>query len=295
MKQRHLTLEDWFVPVSAAQRAAGLEAYEAHLAARDGRPDVATRHLPCREARMAQFRHDDGRFQGRIDAAQFAAYLHATPGPGTPDAPPVPLDLLFVFACVRANTYEEYAVEQLIETIELHQEAMPNLVNLTIMFEEYYHTKFLCSIAALFGLNLGVAPTPPFVVRALIAGLRHLPLWVAHPLTLCAEIIGLALFLQLYELAGAVFADDPALRHAIELRLGEVIADELGHISYNRLLITPVGLQIARRLLPLVARGSRHGLPGTEALGLYPFSFAAMYDWHVGCLPDGILDQAFLA
>ncbi len=51
---------------------------------------------------------------------------------------------------------------------------------------------------------------------------------------------------------------------------------------------------MARMLLPVVASGSRYGLPGTEGLGLYPFPFAAMQNFHLGLLPRFILDHAFI-
>lgn len=293
-ERRSLAFDDWFVPVPASQHNAAIAAYEAHLVARNGQPDVARKVLPEREASITRLAGDQSRFKGRIDADLFAAYMRTTPGRSLPETPGVPPELLFVFACVRANTYEAYSVEKLIETAPVTWNTVTERINTTIMFEEYYHTRFLCTIADLFGLPVEMSPQPPLVVRALIAGLGHLPRRIAHPLTLCAEIMGLALFVKLFELAGTLFAAEPALRAAIETRLGEVLADELGHISYNRLQLSPAGLQAARWLLPMVARGSRYGLPGTEALGLCPFPYTAIRHMPLGLLPHSILEQAFI-
>ena len=244
---------------------------------------------------MARLARDRCRFKGRIDPELFAAHVQGVHRRNTPATRSLPHDLLFVFACVRANAYEAYSVEKLIDTAHFAQATMQDRINLTIMLEEYYHTRFLLSIADLFDLTLDYTPHPPFVVRALIAGLGYLPRGIAHPLTLCSEIMGLALFVKLFALARTVFAAEPAICEAIEVRLGEVIADELSHISYNRLQLRPAGLNTARMLLPVVASSSRYGLPGTAGLGLCPFPFAAMQHFHSGLLPRFILDHAFIA
>jgi len=293
--RRNMSLDDMFVPFPEAQRGDAIEAYAAHLAARDGIPEVSSRILPHREKTMARLAEDSCRFKGRIDPELFLAYVQSAHLRHPPATRSLPRDLLFVFACVRANTYEAYSVEKLIDTAHFVQETRQDRINLTVMLEESYHTRFLLSVAELFDLTVDAAPQPPLVVRALIAGLGYLPRGIAHPLTLCAEIMGLALFVKLFELAGTIFAAEPAMREAIEMRLGEVITDELGHISYNRLQHRPAGLKAARMLLPVVASGSRHGLPGTEGLGLCPFPFAAMQNFPLGRLPRFILDHAFIA
>lgn len=293
--RRNMSLDDLFVPFPASQRGDAITAYAAHLAARDGLPEVAGRRLPHREATMTRLAGDRRLFKGYIDPELFAAHVHAAHLRQTPATRSLPRALLFVSACVRVNSYEAYSVEKLIATAHFAQETMQDRINLMIMFEESYHTRFLLSIADLFDLTVDDMPQPPLVVRALIAGLGYLPRGIAHPLTLCSEIMGLALFVQLLELAGTIFNAEPAMRNAIEVRLGEVIADELGHISYNRLQLRPAGLKMAQRLLPVVASGSRHGLPGTAELGLYPFPFAAMQNLQFGRLPRFILDQAFIA
>ena len=244
---------------------------------------------------MTRFRRDSCLFKGRIDPERFAAHMHATYQHRPALTSDLPAALLFVFTCVRANTYEAYAVENLLATVANTQDTRRQRSNLIIMLEEYYHTRFLLSIADLFDLTVTAPSPPPFVVRALIAGLAHLPNSVAHPLTLCSEIIGLALFVKLLELARTIFAAEPALREAIEVRLGEVIADELGHISYNRLHLGPTGLKVAQWLLPHVANGTRYGMPGAAGLGLYPFPLEAIHDLQVHRLPRFILEHAFIA
>jgi len=285
----------WFVPIAVSQRNDALAAYAAHLAVRDGIPDVSGRILPQRQETLTRFGGERHLFKGRIDPERFATHMYAAYQHRPSASLDLPADLLFVFTCVRANTYEAYAVEHLLATVDSAQDTMRQRTNLIIMLEEYYHTSFLLSIADLFDLTVPAPAPPPFVVRALIAGLAHLPNGVAHPLTLCSEIIGLALFVKLFELAGTVFAAEPALREAIEVRLGEVIADELGHISYNRLHLGRSGLKMAQWLLPRVANGTRYGMPGAAGLGLYPFPSEAIQDLQVHRLPRFILDHAFIA
>jgi hypothetical protein len=207
----------------------------------------------------------------------------------------LPRDLVLVFACVRVNAYEAYSVEKLIDTADFDREAVDDRIRLTVMFEEYYHTRFLLSVADLFGLKVDFTPPPPLPVRAVVAGLGRLPERVAHPLTLTSEIVGLALFAALLERTGEVFAADGEIRDAIESRICEVITDELGHISYNRLKLGPHGLRVARMLLPVVAAGTRGSLPGTEAIGLCPFPSSAIRDLSVDRFPAEVRARAFLA
>ena len=244
-----MSLAAWFVPVPASQRDDALAAYAAHLARRDGNPDVPTRTLSQREATLLRLAREQRCFAGRIDPECFAAHMRTVPRQRPATMPAVPADLQFVCTCIRANTYEEYAVNKLLRTVVYTQhDTMQQRTNVIIMLEECYHTRFLLSIAELFALPVLPPAPPPFVVRTLIASLASLPTLLAHPLTLCSEILSLALFVKLLELAGSIFATEPALRQAIAVRLGEVIADELGHISYNRLHLSPAGLAMAQRL-----------------------------------------------
>ncbi len=65
--RRNMSLDDMFVPFPEAQRGDAIEAYAAHLAARDGIPEVSSRILPQREKTMARLAEDSCRFKGRID------------------------------------------------------------------------------------------------------------------------------------------------------------------------------------------------------------------------------------
>ena len=179
--RRDMSLADLFVPFPESQRGGAIEAYAAHLAARDGTPEVSSKRLPYREATMTRFTGDRCCFKGRIDPKLFATHLQSAHRRHTPGTQSPPRTLLFVFACVRANSYEAYSVQKLIDTAHFAQETMQDRINLTIMFEEYYHTRFLFNIADLFDLAIDYSPQPPRVVRALIAGLGYLPRGIAQP------------------------------------------------------------------------------------------------------------------
>src|ERR1043166_7984181 len=96
--QRNMSLVDLFVPLPASQCGDALAAYAAHLAARDGTPDVASRRLPHREETLARLAGDRCRFKGRIDPALFSAHMQSAHLRPTPAPCRLPRDLLFVFA-----------------------------------------------------------------------------------------------------------------------------------------------------------------------------------------------------
>ena len=60
----------------------------------------------------------------------------------------------------------------------------------------------------------------------------------------------------------------PVSRDAVEERLIDVIIDEVGHVSYNRLCLGPLGLAQARMLCPIVAAGLGDVVPEFRTSGL---------------------------
>jgi hypothetical protein len=92
-----------------------------------------------------------------------------------------------------------------------------------------------------------------------------------------------------------VFKAAPSLRDALEERLIEVLIDEIGHVSYNRLQLNAWGCALAKAMLPLISVGI--GCPVTEAraLGLFPIPLRDVFAFEMNQLPDAIRRAAFIA
>lgn len=289
-----MPVSTFFEPIPAGKRREALEAYAAHLLARDGRPDVAARRLPHREAAVAALAPDRGRFAGRIAREPFVSHVRSAHLAGNREGRTLPRELVLVFACVRVNAYEAYSVEQLIDTAPFDEASLRDRVNVMVMLEEYYHTRFLLSIADLFELPVPFTPEPPLPVKAVVASLRYTPTAMVFPLTLASELVGLSLFVTLLERTRTIFAAEPEIRDAMEARICEVITDEMGHISFNRMQCGRAGLRVAQALLPIMAAGTRTSLPGTEAIGMCPHPFSAIRDLDPQRMPESVRRRAFI-
>jgi hypothetical protein len=136
--------------------------------------------------------------------------------------------------------------------------------------EESYHTKILLSAARLYGIDVAAPARPHFALRALVSSIATLPDFLARPLTLAGEIMGVLVFLKLLDAARTVLADAPSVRDAVEERLIEILIDEIGHVSFQRLSLGRTGLALTRALLPIVTLGLSRSIPEVRALGAIP-------------------------
>jgi hypothetical protein len=121
------------------------------------------------------------------------------------------------------------------------------------------------------------------------------PEWIARPLVLAGEIVGTITFLNLLFAAREILKHDPELRDAIEERVTEVLIDEIGHISFNRMLLGPGGLARARALLPLVAAASAATVPSLRAIGLRTIADDAATVTTSARLPAAVRRASFIA
>jgi hypothetical protein len=146
----------------------------------------------------------------------------------------------------------------------------PDDLELLLLVEETYHTRILLSTSRLYGVEVTAPYTPKAAIKALIGSIATLPEFMARPITLAGEIIATIMFVNLLHLSDRVLKDEPELRDGVQERLMEILVDELGHISFNRMCLGPAGLAQARALVPLVALGLRNAIPEFSALGLSP-------------------------
>ncbi len=164
-----------------------------------------------------------------------------------------------------------------------------------VLLEEVYHTRLLLSATALFGVRVTEPARPVATTRAIVAGIAGLPEAAARPVTLAGEILGIATFLRLAGAVRRVFRAAPEVRDALEERVTEVLIDEVGHMSYNRLLAGQGGFAALRAILPVVALGTRGALPEAERLGILPVPVREAASFDLSSLPEEVRRRAFVA
>ena len=91
-----------------------------------------------------------------------------------------------------------------------------------------------------------------------------------------------------------ILADEPVLRELFEERVTEVLIDEIGHVSFYRMLLGSSGLRLASALLPLVAVGLRGAIPEAERAGVMPVPWDEVFSFELRDIPDEIRARAFV-
>jgi hypothetical protein len=251
-----------FSPVSRSARPAILRDYRAYLQARDGLVDATQRTLSKREAGMQRFLVAGDRWMDReIFELQYERFDPKR------DTPP---ETLLLLALVKVNAAEAYGVHQTIDGALERARRSDDDTELVLLVEEFYHTKILLSTARLYGIDVPAPARPHVALRALVSSIATLPAFLARPLTLAGEMMGVLVFLKLLDVARTILKDAPSVRDAVEERLMEILIDEIGHVSFQRLSMGRAGLALTKALLPIVALGLSRSIPEVRALGAIP-------------------------
>jgi hypothetical protein len=266
-----------------------LHAYAAHLEERDGAPDFERRILAARERDTARFESAPACWDRPFDVALFERQLRRYD-----TSAPTSREMQVLLCMVKINANEAYGVERARGRV-VEQDGMMGWLHRVVLLEETYHTRLLLSARKLFGAPVADAGPPLFLTRTLVSTILSVPDAVARPVTLAAEAVGVATFLRLIGAVRRVFADRPELRDSLEERVVEVLIDEIGHVSFNR-LIAPWGTFAAlRALLAAVAIGTRGGSPEAEQLGILPLPVRDVWDLDPAKLPEEVRRRAFIA
>jgi len=280
-----------FAAMPIEVRRAQRKQYRAFLAERDGDVDFNRRTLTRREARMRTYEQplphlrsmDEQTFALQYDA--FDARRKSSP------------EMLLLLALVKVNAAEAFGVSKTFGKMMKRALTDDDDLEPLLLVEETYHTRILLSAARLYGIDVSSAYQPPSALRILIGGIAHTPESISRPLTLAGEILGTLLFANLLTAVKRILGHDPELADSIEERVIEVLVDELGHISFNRMCLGPWGLAQARLLVPIVARSMAGFSPELQALGVMPSSplsdLPKIAD--PGRLPEIVRSQAFFA
>lgn len=258
--------------------------YMKFLDRRDGEtlPDGKT--LSVREEDMNRLRAQKVRFDGEVDRDLFAAqYQRFSRDRETPP------ELMLLLAFVKINSHEAFAVDAISRNRKRIPECEKRLIN-----EERYHTQLLLSASDLFNIPVEGAALPPRALKVLVTGISRTPAWIMHPITLAAEMLGVASFKRLLTATRRTLRHQPELRDAMEERVMEVCIDELGHLSYNRLFVGPAGMAVARALIPPILWGFRNSLPELDMLCGGPMTVEEVVDLSFDSLPEVARRQAFV-
>ena len=229
-------------PDAAANRAA----YQSFLTARDGVVDVERRTLTRREEGMARYTRPLSRLR-ELDRALFDAQ-YASFDPKV-EMPP---EMMLLMALVKVNAAESFGAIGRTTRSSVDALKHNDALELTLVIEETYHTRILLSSAVLYGIEVTSPFKPPATLRALISGITLSPHFISRPLTLASECSARCVFTNLLEKARDVLKHDPELRDSVEERLSDVLVDELGHVSFNRMCLGGAGLAQARMMLPML-------------------------------------------
>ena len=279
---------DLFSPLPVDSRRENRASYRQFLADRDGVLDLERRTLSLREQKMERHLRpvpDPRPIDRALFDKQYADY-----DPRVETSP----EMLLLLALVKTNAAEAYGVTQVIDrTCKRLMSGQEDDVEVVLLVEETYHTKILLSTSRLYGLEVMAPFTPKAAFKMLIGSIATLPELLARPLTLAGEIIGTIMFMNLLRASERILKDAPELRDAVQERVIEILVDELGHVSFNRMCLGKAGLAQARALVPLVALGLRNAIPEFSALGLVPSPDTRAIA--PASLPDVVRRTAYLA
>ncbi|MGH8606044.1 MAG: hypothetical protein ACREX9_01060 [Gammaproteobacteria bacterium] len=282
--------QDIFHPLSKIEREEKLAALGEFVKHRDGIPDFSKRTLSHREKGLRRFDNTPVLYRGVVDRALFEAqYRHFDQRSSTPR------ELLLLLTFVKFNNTEAFAVERSFDAVTRGIVRPNNDIELVLLLEEHYHTKILLTAAKLFGIDITPRIEASPAVALLNTATLRLPDALRYPLLLDAELLGVMMLTHMLRLLREVFEAAPSLRDALEERLIDVLIDEIGHVSYNRLQLNAYGCALAKALLPLVAWGIGCPVAEARALGLFPIPLRDVFAFEMKQLPDAIRRSAFIA
>ena len=179
----------------------------------------------------------------------------------------------WLVVAAKANSGESYGVDRELGWIDELGEAPTDELHLRMLMQEAYHTRILFEACRTAGVDVRT-PLPHWNQRVLIEAIMRLPDSMRWVLVICGEVVGCAIFEILLRNCD-VFASEPEVEERLRSLLTEIWRDEVLHVAYLRARLNPVGLSIARRLVPVVARAALLDLPVLRPLGTSRRAFLA--------------------
>jgi hypothetical protein len=248
-----------FQQLSDTERKQQLSEYLSFLRQRDGEVNRASRTLSKREAFFDDLACRPVRWQGQVDREGFYANLDRKV-PRTSDP-----RTLWLLAAAKVNRAERFGVELALERPGRVRDDVGE-IQIRVELEEMIHTHILGDCCHVFGLDFEPRP-PPFFLQTLIRAMVKLPERLSYPMVLCSEIVGVTAFQILYERA-ELFSEQPEVVERLRAFVNEILIDEMGHVVFNRAVMSPSALRMAERMFPATCRAfMRDGLEITRLAG----------------------------
>ena len=251
---------DPFRALTPEERNRHLAGYLRFLEQHDGSIDFERRTLSRREMYFEELRRKPVEWQGPLDREAFGRNFASTGCSG--------LDrrTAWLVVAAKANSSESYGVDHELRRIaKSGEDPTEDELHLRMLIQEKYHTRILLEACRTAGIEIGVR-SPHWNQRVLIHIVMRLPDSMRWVPVICAEIVGCAVFEALFNNVD-VFSSEPDVEERVRSLLTEIWRDEILHVAYLRARVGPIGLAVARRLLPLVTRAAMLDLPQLAALG----------------------------
>jgi hypothetical protein len=254
---------DPFRVLSEEERVRYLADYRAFLAERDGVPDVASRTLSRREARMREIETNPIVWSGALKHEAFSRFIAGDrrgPFDGRTE---------LALAAALANESENYGVDIELRRFAKHGK-LPGLraadLLLSVYVQEAYHCRLLVELCTTCGIDFRPR-CPGMTIRGLIALIGALPGWMRWVPVMAGEVVATAVFRILYARL-ELFAAHPEAHARLRQIVREVWADEIGHVGFLRAQLGQGALVAVRLLLPIVAAAVLRDLPPLVELGI---------------------------
>ncbi|MEM7411560.1 MAG: hypothetical protein AAF430_15110 [Myxococcota bacterium] len=251
-----------FRVLSNSEREQHLADYQAFLEERDGPIDVDAFTLAHRESYLQELEDKPVRWTGDVDDAAFYQHVRKT------GSPPLDERTSLLVSAALANVGESYGVEVELDAFSKRpHRASENPLYMHLMFEERYHTRILDEMCRVCGLE-PERRSPSWHQRVIINWMMYLPDRLRWIPIFAGEVLGSVVFQLLLE-SVEHFSEEPEVEERVRSLLTEIWIDEVGHVAYLRAKMGPMGVQIARALLPMIAASLFKDVPANNAIGLH--------------------------
>ena len=146
-----------------------------------------------------------------------------------------------------------------------------------------------------FDIQVGGTYFPKPALKVLINSLAYAPQPLFHPILYGSEVAGVYLFNWTLNHVGDFVKGQPELQDALEQRLVEILIDEIGHIAFNRLVMTPRGLCLGGTLAHQTVRGMAWMTPELAVMGFTLNLDQDFVEFDLSDLPEEVRSRGFFA
>lgn len=284
----------FFSKVDDTQRQPLLEAYLEYLHRRNGPIEQGTGRLPLREVSLEEMNASEVRFAGQISQTEFER-LYANFSASDPQ---LTREMLTLLLFCKMNAGEAYGVRVIkaVHARRKHQsQDLPSRAILFAQEEEEYHTRILVGASNYFNIRAEGTYNPKLTLRVLIGSLAYAPKPLFYPILYGAEVAGVFIFNWTLNRIRSTLQGQPELLEAMEQRLIEVIIDEIGHVAFNRLVLSEAQRLLGRTLAWMTVRGLPSITPELRAMGFDSSALREFDRFDLHSLPEEAVRRGFFA